>query len=435
MDVQYKIAVVGLWHLGEVYSACLAELGHTVIGIAEDSALVANFQKNIPPLAEPRLAELLESNQKSGRLSYTADYSKVKECNVVWFTFDTPVDDEDEVNLSPVWDALQKAIPHLENGVVVAVSSQLPVGTSKQIIEKIKAARPELQFSYFYSPENLRLGDAVRCFMEPGRIVIGADSRGALDAANNIFSKLNAEIITMKTASAEMAKHAMNAWLATSISFTNDIADICERNGADVEDVVRALKAEPRVGPKAYLFAGLGFSGGTLGRDLKALLAAARHDRIELPIVSGAYVKNRNRNDIVLARLRQCFGEVQGKTIAIFGITYKPGTPTLRRSQPLEIEAELRAAGAVLRLSDPLAVAEEVAARTPSPLFRDPYEAAQGADAALVLTPDPKLRDLDFLKLKTVMRTPVLFDAQNILISKEADIKSAGFTYLSIGRR
>jgi UDPglucose 6-dehydrogenase len=434
MNSPYKIAVLGLWHLGEVYSACLAELGHTVVGISDDAKVVGNFGKNIPPLAEQKLAELLEKNQKAGRLSYTTDFSSVKDCNALWLTFDTPVDDDDEVDVSSAREAIQKAIPHLKDGVVIAVSSQLPVGTSKQLVEKIRAARPELKFEYFYSPENLRLGDAVRCFMEPGRVVLGADTPPAFQHARALLAPLNAEVIAMSVASAEMAKHALNAWLATSISFTNELADVCEKVGADVEDVVKALKSDPRVGPKAYLFAGLGFSGGTLGRDLKALMAAAREKKLELPIIAAAYAKNRGRNAVVLARLRKELGEVKGKTLAIFGVTYKPGTSTLRRSQPLEIEAELRAAGAVTRLFDPFAVPEEVAAKTPSRLFRDVYEAAQGTDAVLILNPDAKLRELDFPKLAKVMKSPMIFDGQNILVSKESDIRAAGIKYLSIGR-
>ena len=434
MGKPYTIAVIGLWHLGEVYSACLAELGHTVKGISDDLAVIENFKKNIPPLGEPRLAELIEKRQKEGVLTYTADWSAVKDADVVWFTYDTPVDDKEEVDISIVRDALAKALPHFKEGVLVAMSSQLPVGTSSEFCASIKKMRPELSFSYVYTPENLRLGDAVRIFMEPGRIVVGTDSSDALEAMKFIFAKLNAEILLMSPASAEMAKHAMNAWNATCISFTNDLADLCEATGADVEDVIKALKTDSRVGPKAYLFAGLGFSGGTLGRDLKAMLKAGRNTNIELPMITAAYAKNASRDEIVPARLQKLFGSISGKTIALFGVTYKAGTSTLRRSQPLAIEARLRAAGALLRLYDPLAIPEEVAAVTPSPFFRDPYEAANGADIALVMTPSPDYRNLDFAKLKSVMKQPVLFDTCNILPTVEEKIVSAGLSYMRIGR-
>src|SRR3989344_5328458 len=434
MGSAYTIGVVGLWHLGEVYSACLAEIGHTVIGLSDDAALIENFKKNVPPLAEPRLAELLTANPASGTLSFSTDFSKMKDCNVVWFTHDVPTDENDEVDVSGVLEAVRNAAQYFTNGVTVAVSSQLPVGTSAKIVAVITSARPDLQFEYFYSPENLRLGDAVKCFLEPNRIVVGANTPAAHAIAEEIFAPLHAEIVRMSPASAEMAKHALNAWLATSIGFANDLADVCEKVGADVEDVIKALKSEPRVGEKAYLFAGLGFAGWSIARDLKALMVVAGEKHIELPIIAGAYAKNRARTGIVLARLHGRYGDIKGKTFAVFGVTYKAGTPTLRHSQSLQIEAQLWAAGATVRLYDPLAKADDVAAITPAPFFNDPYEAAQGADGVLVLVPDRALREFDFKKIASSMKTPFLFDAQNILIPKEGDIRAAGIEYSSIGR-
>lgn len=434
MKNSHAIAVLGLWHLGEVYSACLAELGHQVIGISDDTALIEGLQKNIPPLAEPRLVDLLLGNQRAGQLFYSTDYSEIEKANVVWLTLDTPVNEEDEVDLTPVFAEVQKVIPHLGQGVVIAVSSQLPVGTSKKIQEMIRAARPDLRFEYFYTPENLRLGEAVQCFMEPGRIVIGADTEAALEAAKNIFSKLNAEIVPMSVASAEMSKHALNAWLATSISFTNDLADVSEQVGADVEDVIKALKTDPRVGQKSYLFAGLGFSGGTLGRDLKALTQVAQTYGLEIPMISGAYIKNSKRDAIVENRLIKEWGTISGKTIAMLGVTYKAGTSTLRRSQPLSIEARLRKLGATMRLYDPLAIPQEVAQVTPSAFFRDPYEAAKGCDIVLIMTPSREYRELDFKKLGEGMYTPLVFDTANILVPVETNIKAAGVRYIRIGR-
>lgn len=434
MDTKYTIGVIGLWHLGEVYAASLAGIGHTVIGFSDDAALIENFKKNIPPLAEPRLAELLAANQASGRLSFSIDLSKIKDCNVVWFTHDVPTNENDEVDVSGVLESVRDAARYFASGVTVAVSSQLPVGTSAKIIEVIKSVRPDLSFEYLYSPENLRLGDAVKCFMEQERVVVGAAMPRALKAAQDIFSPLKTEIMSMSPASAEMAKHAMNAWLATSISFTNDLADVCEKTGADIEDVIRALKSEPRVGSKAYLFAGLGFSGGTLGRDVRALISVAKKHALELPVIAGAYLKNHDRHAEVRRRLARELGDLAGKTIALLGVTYKSGTSTLRRSQPLMIDAELKNAGATVRLYDALVSAHEVASATSSPFFNDPYEATRGADAVVIVVPDFRLRELDFKKLASGMKTPVLFDAQNVLVPKEAEIRAAGFRYSSIGR-
>ncbi|MBM3256782.1 MAG: UDP-glucose/GDP-mannose dehydrogenase family protein [Candidatus Liptonbacteria bacterium] len=430
-----KIGVIGLWHLGEVYSAGFAEAGHSVVGVSDDEAVIANFNKNIPPLAEPRLTELIEKHRTAGTLAYSSDWLALKDCNAIWITFDTPVDDQDEVDISVVVEAVEKAAPFLRDNVLVGVSSQLPVGTSKKLCELIRAARPELHFEYVYSPENLRLGDAVKCFLEPGRVVLGGDTSEALARATEIFAPLKVEIVSMSVPSAEMAKHALNAFLATCISFTNDLADVSGKMGGDIEDVIRALKSDPRVGPKAYLFAGLGFSGGTLARDLKALIHAGEREKLPLPVIQGVLQKNRVRNELVKTRLEEMWGgNVRGKTIALLGVTYKAGTPTLRRSQALEVEKMLREAGASFRLYDPLANPEEVKAVTPSPFFKDAYEAAEGADAVLIITPSKDFKTLDFAKLQSVMKQPALFDAQNILCDKEKEIKGAGITYISIGR-
>ena len=411
-----------------------------LFGLDADQTAITNFSQNVPPLAEPKLAELLTSNRATGRLSYSTDFSLAKDRDVVWITLDTPVNDEDVADIEPVLAAIKKVTPDLRDGVLLVVSSQIPVGTSAKIIDMINAERPSLNFEYVYSPENLRLGIAVDSFMQPGRIVAGVSSEKALTMFKNIFVKMpGVEIVSMSSASAEMTKHALNAWLATSISFTNDIADLSERYGADVEAVAKALKSDPRVGPKAYLFAGLGFSGGTLGRDLKAMMNAASANGITLPVIEGAFLKNKSRNAIVPQRLAKELSDVKGKTIAMFGVTYKAGTSTLRRSQPLEIEKELREAGVQFRLYDPWAKAEEVAAVTPSSFFNDPYVAAEGADAILVMTPWKDFGSLDFKKLRAAMsntatRDGILFDTCNILCDKEEMIRAAGFTYMSIGR-
>ncbi|MDO8728306.1 MAG: nucleotide sugar dehydrogenase [bacterium] len=434
MIASYKIGVVGLWHLGEIYSAGLAELGHSVIGIDENEEVIRNLENNIPPLAEPKLAELLASNQSAGRLLYSSNFSKIKECNVVWVTFDTPVNNEDEVQLDVVFKSVERAIPYLQDDVLFMVSSQIPIGTSKKIVAMIKEKCPEITFYYAYLPENLRLGEAVRCFMNPDRIVVGTEDDKALAKIKEIFSPLNVEIVVMNSSSAEMTKHSLNAFLATSISLANDIADLCELYGANVEEVIKALKSDPRIGPKAYLFAGLGFSGGTLGRDIKAMMMAGRAQAVALPVIESVFLKNKSRNVIVEQRLIKELGDIKGRTFAFFGVTYKAGTSTLRRSQPLEIEKLLREAGVTLKLYDPIAKIDEVATITPSSFSDDPYDAAKDAEVVLIMTPWKDFRDLDFPKLRTAMAGALLFDTCNILWDKRNEIKSAGFKYICIGQ-
>ncbi|MDP3800222.1 MAG: nucleotide sugar dehydrogenase [bacterium] len=435
--MSHKIAVVGLWHLGEIYSVGLAELGHQVVGISDDEVVVANLSKNIPPLAEPGLVELLEKNQSLGRLVYSTDFSCIKDCDILWFTFDTPVDDKDEVDLSLINQALEKAMPFLRDGVLVVMTSQTPVGTAEEYKAMISTARPDIVFDYAYVPENLRLGEAMRCFFKPVRIVVGAENEKTFQLMRKLFSSLEADFLEMSLASAEMAKHTLNSFLATSLAFTYDIADICERVGADVVDVIRALKSDERIGQRAYLDANVGFSGGTLGRDIKALLRVSLHKGIDTPVISSIWEKSRNRRLIVIERLRNVLGyKLEGKKIAIFGLTYKAGTTTLRRSLSLEVARDLITVGAVLRLHDPQADIGELKSLDKFLFFsRDPYDAASSAQAVVIMTPWPEFRNLDFGKLGLALDEPhLLLDGRNFLMDQEKEISDAGIMYLGIGR-
>ncbi len=436
MSSPYKIAVLGLWHLGEIYSACLAELGVSVVGLSDDQDLIDNFLKYKPPLPEPKLEDLLRKNIESGFLAYSTDFSLIKNCNVLWITFDTPVDQDDEVDLTVIFDALNKSLPNLSNGVLVVMTSQVPVGTAEKISALIHSNRPDLKFDYAYLPENLRLGDAVRCFFEPGRIVIGASSSEAVNKLTNILHNIPGEVFKMSPASAEMTKHATNSFLATSVSFINDISDACEKVGADVLDVTRALRAEPRIGQKAFLDAGLGFSGGTLGRDLKVLMAIAKNEKIEPFILDDVYKKNLARKDFVINRLEAELGGLEGKAITLLGLTYKPGTPTLRRSRALEIASLLIAAGAELKLHDPAADEKELAALGSFDFYREPYSAVASANAIVLITPWPEFKNLDFKRIADQTAPgAIFFDTPNFLWDKEKDIKSTGLKYFGTGRK
>lgn len=422
-----KIAVIGLWHLGEIYSAGLAELGHLVIGIDMDARVIADLSRNTPPLAEPGLTDLLMTNRQFGRLSYTTDFGRIKECDVVWLTSDTPIDKSDNARIRGIFDTLEQAGPYLKNGVVIVISSQLPVGTSLKIKKFLKKQNPKLKFEYVYTPENLRLGTAVKSFFEPGRIVVGADTDRAFETMEAIFKNLNTTIVRMNPTSAEMVKHALNAFLATSLSFTYDIADLCEKVGVDIVQVSKALRLDPRIGQSAYIDANIGFSGGTLGRDLRFLLAEAKHHAIKLPVISAVWNKNCQRKALVYAKLKAQLGNIRGKRISVLGLTYKPGTTTLRRSLAMEIVADLKAMGVRLNLHDPF---------VKKPGFTDDlYRAFKGCQAALVITPWTDLSNLDFRKVRSLMKSPaIFFDTRNFFYEKEKEIKSAGFVYLGIGR-
>jgi UDPglucose 6-dehydrogenase len=422
-----KIGVIGLWQLGEVYSACLAEIGHQVAGLSENKEVVKKLADNIPPISEPHLEELIKSNKNAGRLSYTSDYRVLADCDIVWITHDVPVDAQDRPDLKPVWDSLEKSLPYLRSGTLIAVSSQLPIGTSEKIKKFISEKRPDLKFDYAYLPENLRFGDGVECFLDPDRIVAGADSPAVFEKIEAVFGDLKGRLIKTSVISAEMSKHALNAFLAGSLSFIYDIADACEATGADIIEVAKALKADERIGKKAYLDASLGFSGGTLGRDLRVLLSLEESAAINLPILRSIVEKNNNRIEKAVSRFKKELESLKDSAVAIFGVAFKAGTPNLNRSRALEIADLLKKEGVRVRLHDPQACREDI--------ISDPYEAARDSGGILVFSAWPEFRNLDFVKLRKVMREPaIFFDSRNFLFDKQAEIKAAGFRYLGTGR-
>jgi UDPglucose 6-dehydrogenase len=433
-ETKYRIAVIGLWHLGEVYSAGLAHLGHEVVGISREKKVVANLLKAEPPLAEPELEKIISTNISNGTLTYSNDIERVRGCDVAWLTFDTPVNDRDESDLTPILQSLRQMAPFLGDDCLVVVSSQIPAGTSERIMKLIRKLRPDLTFHYVYSPENLRLGEAINCFLKPGRIVVGASDKEGFQRMKDIFRTVPADLIKMSPASAEMAKHALNAFLATSISFINDVADACEKVHADISDVTNALRSDPRVGQRAFLDPGLGFSGGTLGRDLVALMTIARTRRFQLPVIESVFKKNKLRPQVFVERLERLLGGMAKKRITVLGLTYKAGTSTLRRSRSLEISSRLLKKGALLNLCDPHVSQEELPTLKNSNAIADPYLSAIDSDALLFLTPWKDFRDLSFAALaQNAKPHAIVVDATNLLRDKREVIRAEGLRYYGVG--
>lgn len=431
----YKIAVLGLWHLGETYAAGLAELGHKVVGFDYDSKTVSDLSRGVPPLKEPGLEDLVKKNLRARRLSFSHDIKIARNCDAIWITIDTPVDERDVSDVKPIMKMIRGVAPHMKSGVTLIVSSQIPAGTSKEIQDLVKKSQPKLKFHYVYSPENLRLGEALKCFFHPERIIVGASDQEGTVFVKKIFAKLKAEIVLMSPASAEMAKHALNAFLATSISFINDIADECEKVGADVLDVANALRSDPRIGARAALGAGMGFSGGTLGRDLVSLLRLAKRDRVSTPVIGSVFLKNASRPTMLVRRLESLLGSLKKARIAIFGLTYKPGTSTLRRSRSLEIASMLRKRGAAITLYDPHVAIDGIPSEMKALVARDLRAAVARVRAIVFLTPWSDFKGLNFRSIaKSAGKNAIVFDATNFLHDKEDLIKMSGFRYHGVGR-
>lgn len=428
-----KICVIGIWHLGSVISACLADAGYAVTGVDADHGKIEKLNAGMPPIYEPGLAELIRRNIGSKRLVFTTDLrNAVESATCVWIAFDTPVDASDEVDTSEMLNVCSTLANYLEDNVIIVVSSQVPVGTCNRIKSIIRERNGAIQFDVAYSPENLRLGRAIECFRNPDRIVIGADSSSTLDRVEQLFSIISAPKLKMSLRSAEMTKHALNAFLATSISFINEIANLCDEVGADAMEVSKGLRTDQRVGSGAPLHPGLGFSGGHLARDLKVLKRLGREYGCETHLINGVLRVNEEQNKSVARKLERILGSLRGSRICVLGLTYKPGTSTLLRSAALEIVRDLVNKGATVKAHDPRAAREEVQTHEEFKFCEDPYEAAEDCDALIIATEWPEYQHLDFNRVRAHMRNPILFDARNMLDGKTLTEK--GFNYFAIGR-
>lgn len=428
-----KVCVLGLWHLGSVTSACVAALGHDVIGCDPDSVVVAGLNAARPPIGEPGLPELIQQQQHAGRLTFTSLLADaVTPAQVLWVTFDTPVDEDDRADVESVIAAVERTFPYLRDCVLVLISAQLPVGSTRQLEQRWASAANGRRASFGYSPENLRLGKAVEVFTSPDRIVVGCRTE-ARDQVKELFGPLAEKIIWMSTESAEMTKHAVNAFLATSVTFINEIARLCEEVGADAAEVERGLKTEARIGPKAYLGAGAAFAGGTLARDVQFLRAIGDTHHRETPFLDGLADSNARHRSWAIDRVERQLSGVGGRRIAVWGLTYKAGTTTLRRSDAVILCNALIERGATVVAYDPTVTGQPVELSRAVTVVDSPLAACAEADGVVVATPWPQFRDVTADQLLRVMKTPVVVDASRFLGSTiGADQR---FEYLSVGRR
>jgi UDPglucose 6-dehydrogenase len=428
-----SICVVGLWHLGSVLSACWAEAGHQVVGLDRSLEVVGNLAGGEAPIFEPGLNDLLSKHIKSGSLSFSTDFKEsIKKSDIVIVAFDTPVSSEDTADLEPLVSAVRDIAPFLKNDSLIVVSSQVPVGTCAGWLEEVQRISGNQGIGLVYSPENLRLSDAIRCYLHPDRVVVGADDDNAKERAVELFQDFGAPVLTMSLASAEMTKHVLNSFLATSVSFINEVSELCEKVGADTGEVAAALKADGRIGPRAFLAPGMGFSGGTLARDVQALMKIGRMKGEETPLLSSVLEVNRKRPEIFRKKLGEIFDSLEGLELAVLGLTYKAGTSTIRRSMAIEVIESLVAQGCRIRAYDPRADLSE--AENPPDLERmnSAYEAARGTSGLLVLTEWPEFKELDFSRIRNSMKTPVVLDGSNFL--DKAELECLGFRYRGIGR-
>ncbi len=432
-----KICMIGAGYVGLVSAACFSEFGWTVTCVDNDSERLAQMAEGRSPIYEPGLDELMARNMKSGRLKFSGDLGPaVKEADIVFLAVGTPMRRGDGyADLSYVYAAVDELAPHLQGFTVITTKSTVPVGTSREIEKRLSELRPDAAYAVCSNPEFLREGSAIQDFTHPDRVLVGTDDDRAQDLMTQLYKPLslrNAPVVFVSRESAELAKYTANAFLAMKISFINEIADLCENVGANVQEVASAIGKDRRIGDK-FLHPGPGYGGSCFPKDVSAIVRTAREARTPLSLIEQVQTVNDERKIAMATRVEQfAGGSVRGMTIAVLGVTFKPNTDDMRDAPSLVIVPMLQERGATVRVYDPQG------RKQAEPLFDgvvwcgSSLEAIDGADVLLVLTEWNEFRALDLREAKSRMSGDVLVDLRNIF--KPSEATAAGFRYSGIGQ-
>ncbi|HEY8491269.1 MAG TPA: UDP-glucose/GDP-mannose dehydrogenase family protein [Dehalococcoidia bacterium] len=430
-----NICVVGAGYVGLVTAGCFARLGHQVTCVDVNPQRVEDVNRDRLPVREPHLDALWRRSRRQGRLRATTDYARaVPGAAFIFVCVDTPAGGDGRADLRRVVEAAGSIAAHLPAGAapVVALKSTVPVGTAELVRDVLAACRPAGPVPPVVSnPEFLREGHAVSDFLRPARVVVGAADEAAARAVAALYEPLRRPVLFCDNRTAELIKYASNAFLATKVSFINEIAELCESYGVDVTDVARAIGMDARIGG-AYLDAGLGWGGSCLPKDLAALVAMAGAREVASPLLSAVVEVNRRQPQRVVQRLRDLLGSLDGRTVAVWGLTFKPDCNDLRGSQALALIRLLEEQGCRVRAYDPAGMPAAAPLLPGVALAPDAYEAAAGADAVVLATAWAEFRSLDFVRVAGLVRRPLLIDGRNCL-PVEA-VLGAGFTYIGMGR-
>lgn len=429
-----QICVIGVGYVGIVTGACFSDLGNKVVALDVNEKRIENLNKGIMPIYEPGLDELVKRNVNAGRLSFTTSYKDaLKDCEFAFIAVGTPSGVNGEADLQYVAAAARSIAENMTAPLIIINKSTVPIGTGDWVADIVKDAQPKpIPFSVVSCPEFLREGSAIGDFMGPHRTVIGSLDREAANKVAQLHLPLRAPIVITDLRTAEMIKYASNAFLATKISFMNEVADICEAFGADVKEVAAGMGYDARIG-RYFLDAGLGWGGSCFPKDVQALAYMAKERSLETPILDSAMRVNYDRRKSAVKRTEELLGgSLKGKTVGLLGLAFKPNTDDMRDAPSIDIARELIEGGARVRGYDPVAM-EVARPLLPAVEFCDnPYDMAAGCDALIVVTEWNEFKQLNLEKVKSLLKSPIIFDGRNIY--DPTLMKEMGFEYRSIGR-
>jgi len=429
-----NLCVIGVGYVGLVTGACLADLGNRVVCLNRNKAKSDNLKKGIMPIYEPGLEEIVRRNYASGRLDFTISYDEaLQDVDFVFIAVGTPSGAEGEADLVHVNQASEGIAERLDHPIIIVNKSTVPIGTGDWVADIVRENMPDedIEFSVVSNPEFLREGSAVYDFMNPDRIVLGSLDPAAAQRVAELYYPLQAPIIITDLRTAEMIKYASNAFLATKISFINEIANICEALGADVTEVARGMGMDQRIGPQ-FLGAGVGWGGSCFPKDVKALAHMAATHGAHPQLLRAVMEINYDQRKRVIQKLRDILGGFRGKTIGILGLAFKPNTDDMRDAPSIEIIHMLQHEGAQIKAYDPQAMETARRLLTDVNYCENPYAVAEDADALILMTEWNEFKQLDMMRIKSSMRQPVLLDGRNIY--DPSRMKETGFIHRGMGR-
>jgi len=430
-----KIAVVGTGYVGLVAGACFAESGNDVVCVDRDAAKMRMLRAGKMPIYEPGLEEMVQRNRHENRLTFTTLLPKaVRSATIIFIAVGTPQGDDGSADLQHVLDVAREIARAMNGYKVIVDKSTVPVGTSTRVREVVRRETTH-PFSVVSNPEFLKQGAAIDDFMKPDRVVIGAEDPRARDIMQELyepFTRTGAPIMMMDCASAELSKYAANAMLATRISFMNEVANVCEVVGADVDEVRRVIGSDKRIGA-SFLFPGVGYGGSCFPKDVKAMVHFAAEKDYDFKILKAVEQVNTSQKTRMVGRMRAHFGSLKGKTVAVWGLAFKPRTDDMREAPAIPLVKALLAEGADVQAYDPQAtkVAKGIFGSKVTLATRS-YDALKGADCLVIVTEWSEFRRPDFEKMRKLMRSPIIFDGRNLFTPEQ--MKQSGFTYYSVGR-